>query len=304
MRNLFLSAAFLLLLSLKGNSQFNQPWRGKKCAVVITYDDAIDQHLDNAIPVLDSLGLKATFYVTAFSPSVQTRLTDWKKLAVNGHELGNHTLYHPCIGGKGREWVRPEYDLRQYTVQRMTDETRMTNLFLQALDGKTKRTFAFTCGEMKIGDSSFINGMKNDFVAARAVRNQMHKINEVDLYNVDCYMVNGETGGQMIEWVKKAMETNSLLVILFHGVGGGNGLDVTIPAHRELLIYLKQNENDLYIAPMLEVAEYIKEWQERNKPKKATQQAANQDHQYMLKQLWSHIRSQLAGVPGLYDNVF
>jgi sialate O-acetylesterase len=49
-----------------------------------------------------------------------------------------------------------EYDMNNYTVRRMVDETRMTNLFLQALDGKTKRTFAFTCGDMKIGDSSFI----------------------------------------------------------------------------------------------------------------------------------------------------
>ncbi|HEY6504992.1 MAG TPA: polysaccharide deacetylase family protein [Chitinophagaceae bacterium] len=236
-------------------------WQGKKCAVVITYDDAINQHLDNAIPVLDSLGLKATFYITAFSNSMQTRLNDWKKLSANGHELGNHTLYHPCIGGKGREWVKPEYDMNNYTVGRMIDETRMTNLFLQALDGKTKRTFAFTCGDMKIGDSSFINPMKNDFVAARAVRNQMHKINEIDLYNVDCYVVNGETGAQMIEWVKKAIETNSLLVILFHGVGGGNGLNVSLQAHREFLQYLKQNEKDIWIAPMLDVAEYIKTWQ-------------------------------------------
>ena len=188
-----------LLLSLISHSQSNQPWRGKKCAVVITYDDAIDQHLDNAIPVLDSLGLKATFYLTAFSNSMQTRLNDWKKLATKGHELGNHTLYHPCIGGKGREWVKPEYDMNNYTVQRMIDETRMTNVFLQALDGKTKRTFAFTCGDMKIGDSSFINAMKNDFVAARAVRNEMHKINEVDLYNVDCYMVNNHSFEQMKE---------------------------------------------------------------------------------------------------------
>lgn len=217
MKKVFL---FVVLLSSQLiYSQFNPAWRGKKAAVVITYDDAINQHLDNAIPVLDSLGLKATFYLTAFSTSMQTRLNDWKQLALNGHELGNHTLYHPCIGGKGREWVRPEYDMNNYTLQRMVDETRMTNLFLRALDGKTKRTFAFTCGDMKIGDSLFINGMKNDFVAARAVRNQIHKINEIDLYNVDCYMVNGETGGQMIEWAKKAMETNSLLVILFHGVG-------------------------------------------------------------------------------------
>ena len=248
----------LLLSSMTCYSQNNLPWKGKKCAVVLTYDDALNQHLDNAIPVLDSLSLKATFYVTAFSQSMQTRLNDWKKLAVNGHELGNHTLYHPCIGGKGREWVSPEYDMNNYTIRRMVDETRMTNLFLQALDGKTKRTFAFTCGDMKIGDSLFINAMKKDFVAARAVRAQMHKINEIDLYNVDCYMVNGETEEQMIEWVKKAAETNSLLVILFHGVGGGNALNVSIEAHRGFLQYLKKNEKDLWIATMLEVAEYIK----------------------------------------------
>ena len=248
----------LLLSSMTYYSQNNLTWKGKKCAVVLTYDDAINQHLDNAIPLLDSLRLKATFYLTAFSQSMQTRLNEWKKLATNGHELGNHTLYHPCIGGKGREWVSPEYDMNNYTIRRMVDETRMTNLFLQALDGKTKRTFAFTCGDMKIGDSLFINAMKKDFVAARAVRAQMHKINEIDLYNVDCYMVNGETEEQMIEWVKKAAETNSLLVILFHGVGGGNALNVSIEAHRGFLQYMKKNEKDLWIATMLEVAEYIK----------------------------------------------
>ncbi|MDP4261455.1 MAG: polysaccharide deacetylase family protein [Bacteroidota bacterium] len=260
-----------LLLVTGASAQFNIAWQGKKCAVVLTYDDAYNQHLDNAIPVLDSLGLKATFYITAFSTSMQTRMNDWKKLAANGHELGNHTLYHPCLGGKGREWVKPEYDLSNYTVQRMIDETRMTNVFLQALDGKTKRTFAFTCGDMKIGDSSFINAMKNDFAAARAVRNQMHKINEVDLYNVDCYMVNGETGEQMIEWVKKAMETNSLLVILFHGVNGGNSLNVSLPAHSRLLHFLKENEKDIMIAPMITVAEHIKTWQDSNKAAKNIQ---------------------------------
>lgn len=235
-----------------------QVWNSKKCAVVITYDDAIDQHLDNAAPLLDSLGLKASFYVTAFSSSVQKRLNEWKNLDKKGHELGNHTLYHPCAGGTGREWVKPEYDMRNYTVQRMIDETRMTNLFLQALDGKTKRTFAYTCGDMKIGDSSFIQAMKKDFVAARAVRNEMHKINEIDLYNVDCYMVNNHSAEEMIGWVKKAVSTNSLLVILFHGVGGGNGLDVSLNAHRQFLNYLKQNEKDIMIAPMIDVAEYIK----------------------------------------------
>lgn len=260
MKKLFTSC-FLLLTSFIGFAQSSQPWNRKKCAVVLTYDDAINEHLDNAIPVLDSLKLNATFYLTAFSTSMQTRLNEWKALAKNGHELGNHTLFHPCVGGPNRTWVIPEYDMNNYSVKRMVDETRMTNLFLQSLDGKTKRTFAFTCGDMKIGNASFIDSMKNDFVAARAVRSEMHKLKEVDLYNVDCYMVNGESGAQLIEWVKKAMETNSLLVILFHGVGGGNSLNVSLSAHREFLEFLKNNRKDIWTAPMIEVAEYINKQQ-------------------------------------------
>lgn len=252
------------LLSTWTNAQTVQSWRNKKCAVVITYDDAVHQHLDNALPVLDSLGLKATFYLTGFSPACRNRINEWRKAAATGHELGNHTLFHPCIGNQpGREWVKPEYDLSKYTLQRIADEIRMTNALLYAIDGKTKRTFAYTCGEMKVGDSFFINQLKNDFVAARAVRAEMHHASQIDLYNMDCYMVNGETGDQMIEWVQKAVQTQSLLVILFHGVGGGNSLDVSLPAHRQLLTYLKQNEKDIWVAPLIEVAEYIKDQQAR-----------------------------------------
>lgn len=252
---------FLISTLIATSVQAQTTWNGKKCAVVITYDDAIDQHLDNAVPLLDSLGLKATFYVTAFSRSMQARMNEWKKLADNGHELGNHTLYHPCQGGTGREWVRPEYDLRNYTVQRMVDEVRMTNLFLRLLDGKTKRTYAYTCGDMKIGDSLFIGTMKSDFVAARGVTSRLNTMGKVNLWNIDCFGVNGESGTQLIGWAKNAMETHSLLVVLFHGVGGGNGLDVSLPAHREFLQFLKQHEKEIWIAPMVEVAEYIQQQQ-------------------------------------------
>lgn len=261
MRSLLTLLALLILLSTL-QAQTARPWKGKKTAVVLTYDDALDQQLDNAAPLLDSLGLKATFYVTAYAHSVQQRLNDWRDLDRRGHELGNHTLFHPCLADMpGREFVPVDYKLNHYTIQRMTDETRMTNLFLQALDGKTERTFAFTCGDMRIGDSSFIQGMKKDFMAARAVRHEMHTLNEVDLYNVDCYMVNSNSFLDMKQWVDQAISNNKLLVILFHGVGGGSGLDVSLTAHRELLQYIKQKEDEIWVAPMVEVAKYIQEQQ-------------------------------------------
>ena len=61
------------------------------------------------------------------------------------------------------------------------------------------------------------------------------------------------------------METISVLVVLFHGVGGGNALNVSLEAHREFLQFLKKNEKEMMIAPMMEVADYISKWQEDNK---------------------------------------
>ncbi|HTL08007.1 MAG TPA: polysaccharide deacetylase family protein [Chitinophagaceae bacterium] len=259
----WISALILSMLNILPSTAQDTPWNHKKAAVVLTYDDAIDQHLDNAVPLLDSLQLKASFYITGYSSSVRNRMEAWRSLAARGHELGNHTLYHPCVGGKGREWVRDDYDMNHYTVRRMVDETRMNNLFLQALDGKTSRTFAFTCGDMKVSDGAFIDSLKNDFVAARAVREQMHTIDQVDLYNVDCYAVSGQTAEQMMAWVDQAVASKSLLVILFHGVGGGNALNVLLPEHRKFLQYLKKREADIWVAPLLTVASYVKQYQHR-----------------------------------------
>jgi peptidoglycan-N-acetylglucosamine deacetylase len=262
MKKIFLFITLGSLSSLCSHAQSSQAWKGKKAAVVLTYDDALSQHLDNAIPVLDSLGLKATFYLTASYPGCTQRITGWKRAAAKGHELGNHTLFHPCIGGiPGREWVKPGQDMNTYTVQRMADEIRMTNVFLQALDGKTKRTFAFPCADTKINDTPYINGLKNDFTAVRNVRSEMQAINKIDLYNISCFMISGQTGEEMIAMVKQAMANNSLIVFLFHGVDGGNSLNVSLPAHRQLLQFLKQNQKDIWTAPMIDVAEYIKNYQ-------------------------------------------
>jgi sialate O-acetylesterase len=42
--------------------------------------------------------------------------------------------------------------------------------------------------------------------------------------------------------VKEALTKGALLVFLFHGVGGEHGLNVSLPAHRQLLQYLRQTK--------------------------------------------------------------
>jgi peptidoglycan-N-acetylglucosamine deacetylase len=246
---------------ISANAQTNTAWNRKKCAVVLTYDDALNIDLTNVIPALDSVGLKGTFYISDYFNGLNAQIPGWRKAAAKGHELANHTLWHACEGGRvGREFVK-DYDLRFYTVKRMVDEIIAMNNLLKAIDGKNKRTFAYPCGDEKIHDSSYIEPLKNEFVAARGVRAEMLPINKVDLYDIPCYMINGQTGEQLIDLVKQAEQKNTLLVFLFHGVGGEHSLNVSLEAHSKLLHYLKQNQKNIWTATMIDVAEYIRKQQ-------------------------------------------
>jgi sialate O-acetylesterase len=256
---LVVTAGFLLAINFNSNAQSGASWNNKKCAVALTYDDALNVHPDNAIPVLDSLKLKATFYLCNYNGVLSKRIDDWRRIAKNGHELANHTYYHPCTGKiAGREFVSAKYDLSTYSIDRITDEIRMNNTLLKAIDGKDKRTFAYPCGDTKIGDSFYLAPLKDDFIGARGTKSEMLKLDQVDLYNIGCYVINGQSGQQLIDLVKKAMSTNTFLVFLFHGVGGEHSLNVSLPAHRELLQFLNQNQKDVWVAPLIDIAQYIK----------------------------------------------
>ena len=186
-----LLSVFIFACSLT-YAQNSAVWNGKKCAVALTYDDALEVHLTNVIPVLDSLGLKGTFYLSGYFPGFANNIPQWKAAAVKGHELANHTLFHPCAGDQpGRTWVRPENDLSKYTVQQMTAEIKMTNILLKTLDGQTARTFAYPCGDTKIGDVDYYKTVESDFVAARGTTGEMKTITEINSANIGSYAING-----------------------------------------------------------------------------------------------------------------
>lgn len=241
-------------------AQDNKPWYGKDCAVVLTYDDGLNVDLNNVIPALDSVGLKGTFYISDYFYGLNAQINKWRAAAAEGHELGNHTIWHPCDGSlPGRSFVKPDNDLNNYTVKRMDNEILAMNNFLKAIDGKSKRTFAYPCGDIKIHDSAYLEPIKNEFVAARGVSPEMLPADKINLSNVGCYGMNGQSVEDMIALVKKAMATHTLIVFLFHGVGGEHSLNVSVEAHSGLLHYLKQHEKEIWIAPMVDVAEYIKD---------------------------------------------
>jgi peptidoglycan-N-acetylglucosamine deacetylase len=255
-----ISVLLLVLAPCMGHTQVKSPWNNKSCAVSLTYDDALNVDLDNVIPLLDSVGLKGTFYVSASFPALQTRTAEWKAAAAKGHELGNHSLFHPCDGKKpGRDWIKPEYDLSTYSLQRMTDEIRINNFLISLMDNKYSRTFAYPCGDTRAGGASYVPNISHEFAGARAVAGKMQRIDEIDLMDIGSYMINGQSGDDLIALVKQALGEKALLVFLFHGVGGEHNLNVSLDAHGKLVHFLKENEKDIWIAPLVNIAEYVRQ---------------------------------------------
>lgn len=252
----------LLLITLPSVSQNNlkTPWNSKQCAVALTYDDGLNVHLDNVIPILDSLNIKATFYIPGNSKSLEKRLYEWKAVANNGHELGNHTLFHPCNGNsKDRDWVNADYDLDNYSINKIIEEIELANFLLYTIDNKTKRTFAYTCGDKTIKDSSFVELIKKDFIGARDVYGTFNAINNIDLFSIKAYGINGENAVDLINLVKEAQATNSLIVFLFHGVGGEHNLNISLEEHNKFVRYLKRNEVSIWTTSLVEILEFYTE---------------------------------------------
>ena len=234
------------------------PWHGKSAAVVLTYDDALNVHLDNVVPALDAHGLHGTFYVTLSSEAFRTRMHDWQAVAAEGHELGNHTLFHPCRGDlPDRDWVTPDYDLERYSVQRMVDEIVLTNAILQELDGRKERTFAYTCGDTTAGGESFVHEIMPLFPAARGVDDTYSTLKNIDLSNVNAYGANGDSGDHLVSLAEQAVADKELIVYLFHGVGGDHDLNVSVDAHNQLLDYLQAHRGDIWVATMEELATFV-----------------------------------------------
>ena len=249
-------AGIALVVSLGPLARAEEPagglaWpKGAHAAVALTYDDGMDVQLDHAAPDLDTVGLKGTFFIHLASPSLTRRLPEWRALGLRGHELANHAIFHPCLRtdakGKERDWVRPEYALEGYTVQRIRDEAAAMNTMLWSLDGERIRTFAYNCTDTTAGGRSYVDDLRPLFLAARIGDDRIvEDVRGLDPHLVPSWAVEGTTGADMIAFAQKALDRHGLAVFQFHGVGG-QWISVSREAHRELLQWLAARRDTVW----------------------------------------------------------
>lgn len=235
---------------------------GKKAAVSLAYDDALDSQLDNAIPALDKAGLKGSFYLQLSREPVLGRLAEWRAAAAEGHELGNHTLFHQCRASlPDRGWVEPQRNLDTTTAGQMKDQVLLANAMLQAIDGQQRRTMTLPCGEAHAQDGDYLPLVKDAFVAIKVTGGAVvPDMATLDPLAVPVEAPVGVSGKQLIARVEEAASKGTMVNFTFHGVGG-DYLTVSSEAHAELLAYLAAHRDIYWTDTFLNLMTYVRQQQ-------------------------------------------
>jgi len=216
---------------------------GAQAAVSLTYDDGLLSHVKYAAPVLERLGLKATFFLSG------SNLAEFAPLAKGGHELASHTLKHPCNPA-----------LAALSLPDMASELDAGNAAVQALGATGKLTFAYPCGQMNVtGGASYVPLVKERFRAARGVSGVVAEPANVDMFNVPAWFPpSSSDGSDVIAFIQRAEQSHGWAVIGVHGVSeAGEYLQLPQAAHDKTLTYLAEHASTLWTAPFGTVADNV-----------------------------------------------
>jgi len=232
---------------------------GRRAAVSLAYDDALDSQLDTAIPALDAHGLKGSFYLTLSADAMRMRMDDWRAAARNGHELGNHSLFHQCAASKpGRDWVPPQRDLEATTTLQMQEQVRLASTMLQAIDGDTTRTFTVPCGDTAARDGDYVTGLAADFVAIKVMGGAVvPDMRTLDPHAVPVEAPVGVDGDALIAWAEEAARRGTMVNFTFHGIGGDH-LAISGEAHAQLLAHLAAHRDVYWTATFREIMTWVR----------------------------------------------
>lgn len=230
---------------------------GKKAAVCMSYDDGIDSHLNFAIPELEEAGFRGTFYILGKNMT-PNRVEGFRAAAARGHELGSHSLFHPCA--TEYDWVPEEYRTEDYTLLRIFDEIQVTNQLLYAIDGKTERTYAYPCHIKEVGGINYVDTLsrKGLFPGARnGFSEEAVSTSNLNLFDIPSLSVTDELAFEkVVAHIEASVENGSLAVFCFHGIGG-DYIVTSSAYHQKIISYLKAHEETLWVAPLVEVVQHL-----------------------------------------------
>jgi peptidoglycan/xylan/chitin deacetylase (PgdA/CDA1 family) len=236
-------------------------------ALSLTFDDGRDSQVLNGLALLDSFGVKVTFY--RLPEAVGEQLEGWEQAVASGHEIGNHTVGHPCTGNFS--WTR--YDgvvLEDYDLERMRAELIDANDQLEAALGVRPTSFAYPCGQTFVGrganTKSYVPLVAELFHTGRRWLDEttnapMH----FDPAQVMSMRIDGEEFTSIQRRIERTKRRGNWLVLAGHEIRDNTGRrgGTRMQMLRELLTYAADPVSGVWIAPVTRVATFIQKHRSR-----------------------------------------
>src|SRR5437773_2931342 len=259
--NSFLAVIFVMLLgevpfAQQAAKTFKWP-DGKRAALSVTFDDARMSQVDSGTVLLDKYGIKATFFVVP--SNVEGRLDGWKKAVANGHEIGNHTINHPCTGNF--PWSEKNA-LENYSLDDMRNELIGCNKRIKELLGVKPEVFAYPCGQKFVGRDTntrtYVPLVAKMFIVGRGWRDEaMNDPGFCDLAQVSGIEMDGKTFDEILPLIEEARRTGQWLILAGHEMGDSGVQTTRLKMLKQLIEYVQDPANGIWIAPAGTVAKYI-----------------------------------------------
>ena len=242
----------------QNKSDFKWP-AGKKMGLSLTFDDARLTQVDKGIPLLDKYGVKATFYVSPFN--LTKRLDAWEKAVSNGHDIGNHSISHPCTGNFA--WSN-DNALEDYTLEEMKMQLDSANKILKKELGVQAVSFAFPCGQTFVGRGkmlkSYVPLISLMFESGRGWLDEgPNDPAFCDMAQLTGMELDGKSFDQIKKLIESAKSTGQWLVLAGHEMNEGGNQTTLLSTLEAICQYALDPANGIWLDNVHNIASYVKE---------------------------------------------
>ena len=231
---------------------------GMVAAFSFTFDDARFSQVTTGLPLLEELGVHATFYVSPVK--VEQRIDDWRRAVEQGHEIGNHTTNHPCSENYpfGRE-----HALESYTLDMVRSECAEADERIRSATGITPLTFAYPCGQTYVGrgteTQSYVPVIAERHLAARCfAEGWLNDSEYCNLHQLAAFDSDGKPLPVLVGIAEAIIDSAGWGVFAGHEIGDGSAWQTTgAAALRGIIGRLKSLQKPVWIDTVASIARYV-----------------------------------------------
>jgi peptidoglycan/xylan/chitin deacetylase (PgdA/CDA1 family) len=254
------------MVGLRSTASGQGPWpRECQGAVSLTFDDGMRSQMETAIPLLDEHGILATFYL---NPPQDGDAAAWREMlapwraAARGHEIGNHSLTHPCSQNFAFVFGGPV--LERMTLEDIERDVLEAERRLRVgIPEQTVRSFCYPCYQSYVGAGparqSYVPVIARHFVAARGKGETANDPARCDLHDLWSWPAERMSGAELVGLAERAAAEGRWAVFTFHGIDEGH-LPVAAVDLAELCGFLARHRDRLWTAPVAVVAQHVITW--------------------------------------------